>query len=178
MISATGRPRCTKLAPRSPRRRFPMYMTNCSGMGLSTPKYRSRCAIVSSGNGRLGFLSNGLPGARCARLKVIRATKNIVGMINRSRRITYLSTDLSRVYNARRSECVARNERGRLPPAPFLRSLLTRSELALLGHVDVGPVLTFEPESRDRVVLDPRLLQDLGRVVVDERGRGVRREEP
>src|SRR5438477_7266219 len=47
--------------------------------------------MVACGSGRFSFFSNGEPGAACARTKVMRATKNIVGMISRRRRIVYWS---------------------------------------------------------------------------------------
>src|SRR5437762_12802432 len=47
--------------------------------------------MVACGSGRFSFFSNGEPGAAWARTKVMRATKNIVGMISRRRRIVYWS---------------------------------------------------------------------------------------
>src|SRR5690242_14035497 len=127
--------------------------------------------MVSWGSVRLAFLSKGLPGAAWARLKVMRATKNIVGMINRSRRMTYLSTGLN-------TECIARcvqnasqqTEGAGATPAPLV---FDARGLALLCHVQVGEGCFLETEGGDIEVLHPWLLQDLGGPVVDERHRGV-----
>src|SRR5439155_11270518 len=48
-------------------------------------------SIVSWDIGRFSFLSNGDPGAMWARVKVMSATKNMVGMIRRRRRMVYWS---------------------------------------------------------------------------------------
>src|SRR5436190_11629169 len=112
----------------------------------------------------------------CASVNVISATKNIVGMIKRRRRITYLSTT-----HWPRNECIARRfqnaspetEGGRLSPAPFMRLVARFDRLALLRHVRIGPACFLEAERGQVEVLDPRLLEHRVRVVVDPRGRRV-----
>src|SRR5256885_13027836 len=108
--------------------------------------------MVSCGSGRVGFRSKGLPGAARASVNVMSATKNIVGMISRSRRMTYLSTGLR--------PSVSRNTEGAgALPAPSCRR--GDGALALLRHVDIKEVIELEAEWGDRVVLHVRLLQEL-----------------
>src|SRR5712691_11468738 len=108
------------------------------------------------------------------------ATKNIVGMINRSRRITYLST-----AHWPRTECKARcflnmvagNRRSRLSPAPSHDyPSLTRSS-APLRHVRIDEATLLEAERGEVEVLDPWLFEHRVRVVVDPGRRRVLREE-
>src|SRR6266403_2507753 len=123
--------------------------------------------MVSCGSGRVGFRSKGLPGAARASVKVMSATKNIVGMISRSRRMTYLSTGLR--------PSVSRNTEGAgVLPAPSRRR--SDGALGLLRHVDAGPVIELEAKRCDRVILHVRLLQELDHVVVDPCHRRILRQ--
>src|SRR5205807_501753 len=104
------------------------------------------------------------------------ATKNIVGMINRSRRITYLSNCAlasNRVYSPTLFEYVAVNRRSRLSPAPSFHDPLFARSLAPLRHVRIYEATLLEAKRGEVAVLDPGLLENRVRVVVDPRGRRV-----
>src|SRR5438874_3928227 len=77
---------------------------------VAVGRFLSPCALAS----------NGEPGAACARKNTMTATKNMVGMSRRSRRIVYLSmlaglflrkTAYSRVYTAIRPRPFSRRSR-------------------------------------------------------------------
>ena len=75
-----------KETPRSPRRKFPMYITNCSGTGLSRLYLASNAAFTSA----LGAFSElkGPPGMAFIPKKVMAETINTVKMASRTRLIT------------------------------------------------------------------------------------------
>src|SRR5256885_2098008 len=108
-------------------------------------------------------------------MNVICATKNMVGMINRSRRITYLSTAhcSKRVYSAMLLKLCRRNRRDRLAPVPPCDSSRARPS-ALLRHVDIGEAGLLEPQRGEVEVLHVWLDESRGCVGVDScGGRGL-----
>src|SRR5256886_10328916 len=115
----------------------------------------------------------------CASVNVISATKNIVGMIKRRRRITYLSTT-----HWPRSECIARRFQNASPETegagsrrPLHATRRAFDRLALLRHVRIGPACFLEAERGQIEALHPRLLKHRVRVVVDPGcGRILRQE--